>query len=72
LRPLSHLTDLPVREIQFKKIWVSVPVGCEDHCPSVWGEGAVQEVQVVADGAMLGKLMNDCAGLVIFQPLVFG
>ena len=26
----------------------------------------------MVDGGVLRKLMNDCAGLVIFQPLVFG
>ena len=72
LRPRGQLTELSIREGQLEKIWVPIPVGGEDDSPSVWSERVVQEVQVVVDGGVLRKLMNDCASLVIAQALVFG
>jgi hypothetical protein len=72
LRPFSQLADLPVRESQFEEIWVAVPVGCEDHCPSIWRERAVEKVEVMVDRGVLCKLMDDCTSFVIAQALIFG
>jgi hypothetical protein len=65
------LADLSIGKAQFKKIGVSMAIRREDHGPSVRRERAVQEVEVMVDGGVLGKLMNDCASLLIVEALVF-
>ena len=70
-RSFGKLTDLSIGESQFEKTWVSVAIRREDHGLSVRRERGVQEVEVMVDGGVLGKLMNDCASLVIPEALVF-